>query len=70
MHFGGSSAASASAMADQGLERACGGFAQKRFQLGKSLLDRVEIGTVRRQVEQARAAVLDRGFDARNLVAR
>lgn len=44
-------------------------FAQKRFELGEDLFDRVEIGTVGREEQQPRALGPDRGPDGRPLVA-
>ena len=35
-----------------GLDGALGGFAKQSFELGKDLLDRVEVGTVGRQEEE------------------
>ena len=55
---------------NQGVEGSRRGFAQQGFQLGEPLLDRVEIGTVGRQVTQTGAGVLDRRSDAFDLVAR
>lgn len=46
--------------------RACG--AEKRFQLGECLLDRIEIRTVGRQKPEARADAFDRGPHLRLLV--
>jgi hypothetical protein len=47
----------------QGLAAACCGFAQVCLQLAEGLLDRVEIGGVRRQVADAGTAGLDRLAD-------
>ena len=55
---------------DEGVEGSGGGFAQQGFEFGEPLLDRVEIGTVGRQVEEAGFGVFDRRSDALDLVAR
>ncbi len=46
-----------------------GGLAQQRFQLGEHLLDRIQIGTVRRQEEQLCAGRADRPPNGDALVA-
>lgn len=46
-----------------------GDLAEQRLELGEGLLDRVEIGTVGRQIDQVRAARLDRLAHAGDLVA-
>src|SRR3954454_293426 len=48
----------------QPLDRAFGGLAQERLQLSEGVLDRVEIGRVRREVEQACPRRLDQGSHA------
>ena len=45
--------------APQGFERAGLGFAQQALELGKALLDRVEVRAVRRQVPQRSACGLN-----------
>jgi transposase InsO family protein len=52
------------------LDRALGGLAQECFQFGESILNRVEVRAVRRQVEELRARRLDQGSHPRPLVAR
>jgi hypothetical protein len=52
----------------QRLFRASGSLTQQRFELGKELFDRVEIGAIGRQVEQAGAVRDDCLVDAGNLV--
>src|SRR5882724_1314604 len=52
----------------QVLDRTGGGLAKDRFELGEELLDRIEIRTVRREVEKNRFARLDSLADARKLV--
>src|SRR3954471_9858369 len=47
-----------------------GGFAQERFELGEGILNRVEIGRVRREIKQACTRRLDQGSHSRSLVAR
>ena len=47
-----------------------GGFAHEVFELGEDLLDRIEIGAVRRQEEEPRADAADCGANRRFLVAR
>ena len=47
-----------------------GGLAQERLEFGEGILDRVEVGTVGRQVEQRRAGGLDQRSHAWPLVAR
>ena len=42
--------------------------AEQCFEFGESLLDRVQVGTVGRQIEQACAGTLDRLANASNLV--
>ena len=51
------------------MDGALGGYAQVRLQLGKSLLDGVEVGAVRREVAQGRARRLDQLAHDRTLVA-
>jgi predicted GNAT family N-acyltransferase len=46
------------------------GLAQQRLELGEQLLDRVEVGRVRRQVEERGAGRGDRLADAIDLVRR
>jgi hypothetical protein len=48
------------------LDGVCGGLA---LQLREGVLDRIELGAVGREVEQARARILDRRTDAQALVA-
>jgi hypothetical protein len=55
---------------DQGVESSRGGFSKQGFQLGEELLDRIEIGTVGRQIKKARPGFFDGGSDAGDLVAR
>src|SRR5215208_6390965 len=43
----------------EAFDRPLGRLAQERLQLGEGVLDRVEVGRVRRQVEQACAHCLD-----------
>ena len=50
------------------LERAGLGAAQQRIELGKHLLNRVEVRAVRRQVPQRSACRLNRRLDAGHLV--
>src|SRR4051794_5302467 len=52
------------------LDGAFGGLAQECFQFGEGVLDGVEIGRVRREVEQACTRRLDQGSHACPLVAR
>src|SRR4029434_11333107 len=52
------------------LDGAFGGLAQEFFQFGEGVLDGVEIGRVRREVEQACTRRLDQGSHACPLVAR
>jgi hypothetical protein len=52
----------------QVLDRTGGRFAKDRFELGEELLDRIEVRTVRREVEKSRFARLDSLAHARNLV--
>ena len=53
---------------DQCVVCLCFDLAQMRLQLGEHLLDRVEVGAVGRQVEDAGAYLADRCLDAGNLV--
>ena len=46
------------------------GFADERFQFAEGLFDRIEVGTVGREIEQMRARRLDSGPHRRTLVAR
>ena len=55
---------------DDILERSGRGTAEQRFDLGEGLLDRVEIGRVRRQVEQGHAGVFEALPDAGDFVGR
>src|SRR3569833_1545530 len=51
------------------LDRALGGFAQERLVLGESLLDRVQVGAVRRQVIEPRLSGGNRLGDTGHFVA-
>jgi hypothetical protein len=42
-----------------GIDGACGGFAQQVLELGKDLLDRVEVGRIFRQEDQSGAGLAD-----------
>jgi hypothetical protein len=46
-----------------------GGLAQERLKLGEGVLDRIEVGAVGRQVDEAGAGRFDRGADGRPLMA-
>ena len=45
------------------LGRSLGGFSQASFQLAEGILDRIEVGRVFRQKDEARAAVFDDALD-------
>ena len=53
----------------EAVDGALGRLAQERLQLGEGVLDRVEVGRVGREVEQARAGCLDQLSHPRPLVA-
>ena len=55
--------------APQALHAPLGGLAQQGFEFGEGLLDRVEVGAVQREVEDASAGGLDQGAHLRPLVA-
>ena len=54
---------------DQSFDGSGGGLSQQGFELGEELLDRIEVGTVGRQVAQLGACGFDRFADAGDLVA-
>src|SRR4051794_11957950 len=53
----------------QALDRALGGFAQQRLVFGESLLDRVQVGAVGRQIDELRPSGGNRLGDAGDFVA-
>ena len=53
----------------QGFGGTCGSLAQEVLELGEDLFDRIEVGTVGRQIDQLGAFGFDRFFDAGDLVA-
>ena len=53
---------------DQGVESAGGGSAQMRFEFSESQFDGIEVGTVRREVEQLRSGAFDGRGDLCSLV--
>src|SRR3954471_10225739 len=53
----------------QALDRALGGFAQQRLVFGESLLDRVQVGAVGRQIDELRPSGGDCLGDAGDFVA-
>jgi hypothetical protein len=50
------------------IEGARGGFSHMRLELGEGVFDRIEVGTIRRQIVEFGAAGLNSSSDARDLV--